>query len=395
METKSHHESPVQAISQADLNENSLLAEACRATGLSDWGDDSFREPLRILLKSYREEAKLSPQGCMVIFRELTGYLANRLRIQEEIRQHPQINNESITSPVFIIGLPRSGTTLLQRLLACDPNNRPLLYWEAICPAPVPQIQDRETDPRINAAEQVIQGMHSLVPELAYIHPMGASQPDECIALLANTFVFPYFSTFSHLPSYGKWFKKQDMTKIYQYYRTELQLLQLFVKSKRWVLKCPFHLSSGQAILDVFPDALIIQTHRQPNKIIPSMCSLVSSGRKLYSDEVNPHQLGTTVLREWKGMLDQFMQVRDASDPGKFFDVTYKELVQDPIAVVRRAYEQFDLPWSQEFEEAMNLWLQAPPNKNSGTHHYTMEQYGLTKEEVDRQFASYCRRFAV
>jgi len=377
-----------------DLDMASLMADAERATGLSNWGDEPFEDALQHLLDALRDEARLTEQGRQLYRLELTGYLMNRLRIREELHRHPEIVAEPIERPLFIVSLPRTGTTLLQRLLATDPANRSLLYWEAIAPAPAPRPETRNTDPRIIQAQNAIAFVQGVAPELAKIHPMQADSADECIALLANTFTFPSFHLFAHLPGYASWLRQQDLHATYAYYRRELQMLQLHIKGKRWSLKSPLHLSAMQELLTTFPDACIVQIHRDPCKVIPSFCNLIANARGIHSTAVDKERLGREILDTIGGMLTRYMKVRESADAKQFFDLHYSDLVAAPEQAVRKLYEHFDFPFPDNFD-AMGAWLAANPKDKHGVHRYSLEEFGLDRETVDRTFASYRERFAI
>lgn len=385
---------PATIGSGADLEMTSLMADAERATGLNDWGDEPFANALQHLLDALRDEARLSEQGRQLYRLELTGYLMNRLRIRAELLRHPEIVAEPIQRPLFIVSLPRTGTTLLQRLLATDPANRSLLYWEAIAPAPAPRPETRATDPRIMQAQGAIAFVHGVAPELAKIHPMQADSADECIALLANTFTFPSFHLFAHLPGYATWLRQQDLQATYAYYRRELQMLQLHIKGQRWVLKSPLHLNAMPELLATFPDACIVQIHRDPCKVIPSFCNLIANARRIHSTAVDKEELGREILDTLGGMLTRYLNVRETSDSRQFFDLHYHDLVTAPEQAVRRLYEHFSLPFPGNFD-AMGAWLAANPKDKHGVHRYNLEEFGLDRATVDRTFAAYRERFAI
>lgn len=382
-------------VSPANRSEESLMAAACRRTGLSDWGDDSFRIPLRILLESYRKDAKLKLFGWIIIHESLIGKLVNRLRIQNELKRHPEILQEPIRQPLFIVSLPRTGTTLLQNLLSQDRTNRSLLFWELMSPAPSPQPQTRDTDPRIAKAEKMLWFFHKLMPEWAIMHPMNAKTPEECFPLLENSFVSFSFIHYGLLTRYQKWIEGQDMVPPYRYYRQQLQLLQSRFPRKRWVLKAPLHMFCLDALLTVFPDACVVQTHRDPLKVIPSACSLIDILQRAYCDHVDLDLYSHKRLDFLTSMMEHYTHVRDSVDSARFFDVQYKDLVQDPVSTVHRIYEYFGYKFDVRLEERMRAWLTANPQNKHGIHRYSLEQFGLNPDMVNRRFATYCKRFRI
>jgi len=273
----------------ASLTEESLLSAAQRQTNLSDWGDEEFRVPLRILLKSLDKEANLNFFGRSQMRDMCIGLLVNRLRMQSDFKRYPEILDVPIVRPLFILGLPRTGSTLLHNLLSQDPACRWLRQWEVMSPSPPPDSQTRENDPRISAAQQYVQWVNAKMPKLAVANEINLTGPAECIRLLVHEFVSYWFVVRANLPSYRDWLEKQDMIAPYRYYRQQLQLLGWRDRGERWLLKAPAHLYSLSldALMTVFPDARIIQTHRDPLKVVPSFCSLLALGHGADTNHVD------------------------------------------------------------------------------------------------------------
>ncbi|MCI5139215.1 MAG: sulfotransferase [Candidatus Electrothrix sp. AR1] len=260
-----------------EKSEDFLMNKACQEVELYDWGDTDFIVPLRRLLKSCREEGRFNSFGWFYIHSLLTKYLCGRLLIQDQYNKHPQIKKERIHNPLFIISLPRTGTTLLQRLLAQDHANRSLLYWEGLFPAPFPQLSTQKTDSRIQAAEEFLQIRNAVVPSINTIHSACVHQPEECFLLLDKSFISPLLHILFGLPTYYKWMKKQNMSTVYRYYKKQLQILQFtnpHSTQQRWILKSPFHMFGINSLLEVFPDARIVQIHRAPIQSLSSQCSM-------------------------------------------------------------------------------------------------------------------------
>ncbi len=383
-------------ISPGNRSEDSLMATASRRTGLSDWGDDNFRTSLRLLLESYRKDAKLNFAGWLNIHEMMIiKHLTNRLRIQDELKRHPEILQEQIRHPLFIISLPRTGTSLLQSLLSQDPANRSLLYWEAMNPAPPPESHTHETDPRIAEEQKYVQKVYKLAPKLVTIHYGHSRKPHEYFRLLMNSFTYPFFQISAKVTRYSEWSKEQDMIPVFQYFRQQLQLLQSRFPTERWLLKEPWNMYFIDALLTVFPDARVVQTHRDPARVVPSMCSMVAAAREMFSDHVDMRLIGPEFLRELEIMTGRSTQVRDNFDASRFFDVNYKDLVQDPAGTVRQIYDHFEYRFDDSFEKRMHEWLTANPRHKKGVHHYSLEQFGLDKDMVNRSFAAYRERFGI
>lgn len=382
----------------AQLTEESLMAAARRKTGLQDWGEsEKFQTPLRVMLESYQREGRLSFFGRFALCQDLIKRLSNRLLIQDELVRHPEILQEKITTPLFIVSLPRTGTTLLQRLLSQDSAYRSLLFWEALAPAPGPDQQSHATDPRIAETEKVLRIQDKIIPQFAAIHPMGATEPEECVFLLNNSLMTPSFYIAAHAPHYFEWLtgQNQSMEPVYQFYRQQLQLLQFRMPTERWLLKAPLHMYSMQALLAVFPDACIVQTHRDLTEVIPSVCSLQATIRGAFTDELDLAEIGKEVVRDMEILLERSQLARTSSNPDRFFDIRYHDLVAEPVAVVQKLYQHFGLEFTADFEKKLEQWIRANPKNKTGAHHYSLEQFGLDRNMIQKRFAKYSAQFGV
>ncbi|MBW4575316.1 MAG: sulfotransferase [Aphanothece sp. CMT-3BRIN-NPC111] len=379
----------------ANLSEESLLSAAQRQTKLSDWGDESFRVPLRILLASLEKEANLSFVGRYLLQQYLIRLLVNRLRIQDDLKRHPEILQVPIVKPLFVIGLPRTGTTFLHNLLSQDPSSRWLHLWELFSPSPPPDYQTRETDPRIQDAEKLVKRYNYLAPKFASAHYLNPKGPEECNNLFEHEFVSLLFEFRANIPSYTEWLAAHDMVAPYRYYRQQLQLLAWRYPGDHWALKAPAHLFSMDALLAVFPDACIVQTHRDPLKVLPSICSLNAMARGIYTDQVDLTGVGEHWLNRLANAIERAMQARDSADPARFYDVNYGALVQDPIGTVRQIYEYFGYNFNTQMEENINKWIAQNPQHKHGIHKYSLKQFGLDARVVNQRFARYRQRFNI
>jgi hypothetical protein len=377
------------------LDERELLDTACRQTGLRDFGDGSFREPLRILLRAYESEAQLTLVGRLAARRDTLRLLTNRLRLVADRKRHPDIAAQEIRQPLFIVGLPRTGSTLLHHLLAQDPSNRVPLSWEVMFPSPPPERASYEDDPRIAAAQRLLNRFDRLTPHFKIIHPTHARWPIECMAILSHTFASPQFQSMYYVPSYQRWLSYKDLRPVYAFHRRFLQHLQWRCPAERWVLKAPSHLFALDALLATYPDACMIQTHRDPRAVVASVASLDAVLRRVFSHRVNPKQIGLEALQQWASALERAMQIRDRTNgaPGRFLDVYYTGLVRDPIATVRRIYAHCDLRFTDEAETRMRRFLAAYPKDQHGVHRYSLAQFGLSPDEVALRFHAYVARF--
>jgi hypothetical protein len=379
------------------LDEPSLIEAAHRLSGLRDFGGEEFREPLRILLRGYEAEARLTLLGRIAARRDTVSLLANRLRLVDDRARHPGIAEERIERPLFIVGLPRTGSTLLHHLLAQDPRSRVAQAWEVMMPSPPPERARYETDPRIREAERQLRWLDRLAPDFKAIHPLGAQLALECIAIMGYTFLSPRFHTTYHVPTYQEWLERQDLRPAYAFHRKVLQHLQWRAPAERWVLKAPSHLWGLEALFATYPDALVVQTHRDPLTALASVASLTAVLQAAFTDDVNLAEIGLEVTRRWATGLERAMQVRRAGTvpAERFLDVNYRELVADPLGLIRRLYTHFDLPFSDEAARRMRRHLANYPKDKHGAHAYSLAALGLDHGELAHRFKGYCEHFGI
>jgi hypothetical protein len=384
-------------INAVSLDERSLLDAARRETGLDDFGGEEFREPLKLVLEGLETEARLTLLGRVVARRDLLGLLTNRLRLAEDRKRNPGIAEQRIARPFFIIGLPRTGSTILHHLISQDPASRAPLAWEVMTPSPPPEAARYESDPRIADADRKLQWLDWLAPDFKAIHPLGARLAIECIAILSHSFLASRFHTTYRTPSYQAWLKKQDVRSAYAYHRQFLQHLQWRTPADRWVLKAPAHLYALDALFAVYPDALIVQTHRDPRAVLGSVASLTLSLQSAFAGPLDLHEIGREVVQSWSEALERGMHVRHGHPDGarRFFDVRYQQLLADPIGTIRQIYTHFDLPLSGDAEARMRAHLDDNPQHKHGRHAYDLKAFGLDGPTLDRQFQSYRDFFGV
>jgi hypothetical protein len=376
-------------------SEEALLAAAAKATGLSDFGDGPWREGLRVLLHSYDEEARLTPFGRMMITGELTGVLSARARVEAGWKAQPRCLQHQVRKPIFILGLPRTGTTALHFLLGQDPDNQVLDFWLAGAPGPRPPRDRWPSDPRFKVAAKALRSMYWLDPELKAIHLMTVDGPEECRHLLAQSFLDDTFDSNATVPSYTRWFAEQDMGPAYERHRTVLRLIGSPTPERRWVLKYPAHIRNLDRVLEVYPDACFIQTHRDPARVLPSLCSLVTGWRRLYEEKVDVHAVGRWQLDMWASLMETGIEKRRAARPEQFFDLHFRDVVSDPVGAVKRIYDHFGFTLSAEGESRMRAWQAENPQGRHGGHRYSPEEFGLSEEAMAERFAHYRDHFGV
>lgn len=379
------------------LDPDTIIAAAAAKAKAPPDDDPSFRDALPRLIASVHREAQLTFIGRVACRQSIEAGLEARFALYAHRARNPDIASQPIHRPVFIVGLPRTGTTILFNLLAQDPANRAPLGWEAQFPNPPPETESYETDARIRKADKYFGQMEKMAPALPAIHEVGAQLPQECMPIMAHTLLSPQAYVTFNVPSYQAWVDDQDAAPAYRYHRHFLQHLQSRHMRDRWVLKSPVHLATLDALLDAYPDARIIFTHRDPAKTIPSLASLVYTVRGIASDAVDPHRVGQQQLEWWADAVDHASAVRERYGGGEaqFFDIQFEDIVADPVQALARAYERFDLPWSGDVERRMRQFIVDNPRGKHGVHRYALDDFGLTAEEIWVRLGAYCERYGV
>ena len=377
---------------------DALLTEArARAGGLDDFGPGDFRQGLRVLADALKNEACLSPAGRGLLREKLLGQLVNRLVMEDHLRRHPEILEQPIDDPLVIVGLPRTGTTLLQRTLAVDPQFSKALWWETRYPAPLPGETLEQPLKRIARARDEVAGMIEFLPQLLAIHPLDAEQPDEEFMLMEHSFLCA-MDSYVNVPSYTAWLDAQDQTQVYRYLKRTLQFLQWqqarrgIEPGRRWLLKSPQHLHTLELLFEVFPKAQVVLTHREPARTIPSLASFIHTLWLLYSDKADAEAVGEQWNRRMARALRHAMAVRERMPPERFLDVHFEDTVAEPQAVVERIYQFAGLQLTPQTRSAMAQWLQANGREKRAVHHYSPRQFGLSEEILQRDYAEYRTR---
>jgi len=371
-----------------------LLAEARAETGLDDFGDPRFVEGLRVLARTLETTAGLTDKGRRSNRKRLLRLLGTRLRVEAALARHPGIRERTIDRPMFLTGLPRTGTSATFNLLGMDPAARPLLLWEGTFPDPLEGLAPGAEDPRHLAMRDHFARMREKNPDFTRIHFADADTPEECVIPMAITFENVHNGIEVLMEPYASWFRERDLGPQYVYYREILKMLDWQRPGERWLLKSPAHLWALDVIVDVFPDCCIVLTHRDPLEAIASYCSMMETLLASQGCSPQPH-LGETVLDFCATSLERGYAVRDAADPARFFDLRFDDFVADPMAKVRAIYDHFGLPLSAAAEEAMARHVRDNPRGKHGTHEYDLVRYGLTPEAVRERLGWYIDRFAL
>jgi hypothetical protein len=374
-----------------------LLDEASAATGgLKDFGDPTFRGGLDVLCQALAREAKLSEMGVGILRQKLLAQLINRLRVEDYFKQHPEIAREEIAPPLVIVGLPRTGTTKLHRLLSRDPRFYWMSFWESQFPVPFPNETLEAPQARIAEGAGIVAYMTQAMPKLLAIHPMDNAAADEEVMLMEHS-MLSAFNAYAEIPSYTKWLDRQDQAPAYQYLKRMLQFLQWQKRKRgvigeRWVLKAPHHLLRMDVLLRAFPGVQVIQTHRDPVQSIPSIASFIDTLWRIYSNDADAHAAG----REWSELmaraLAHTMKVRASTPASQFLDVQFGDTVKRPMDVVERVYAFIGWPLTADVRSAMQAWLAEDEKSHQGGHEYTPEQFGLSADQIKKDFAAYRER---
>jgi Sulfotransferase family len=370
-----------------------LLDAARTETGLDDFGDPTFRDGLDALCGALAAEARLNEAGRAAFHGQLGGYLRERLRIEDWHRRHPEIGRAAIRAPVFVTGLPRTGTTALSNLLAADPAARSLRLWESHQPTPPPKAATYDSDPRIAVADAMLAGMKTAAPDLARLHDDTGTSPTENQDLLGQHFRTQHFEGQASIPSYLRWWLACDMIPAYRHHRRVLQLLQWRCPPTRWNLKSPPDLCCLDAFVAVYPDARIVWTHRDPAKVLASVCTLLAALRAVLSDVVDLRALGRSQLALWSESVRRGLAFRRRAGEDRFADVVMDDLVARPIETMRALYARLDLPIDDGIVRRMRDWQTANPQHKHGAVAYSLDRFGLRVDEVRDAFREYVRHF--
>lgn len=369
-----------------------ICAAATRTTGLGDFGfadEPGHEEAFRLLIDDLAsDEAGLTGVGNYFMRSQIKSALVARLMTQARFAEFPQHAEVEIERPIFVLGLPRTGTTALSRLLCADPGHQGLEMWLTEFPQPRPPRAEWEQDPIFNAIQAGFAEHHISNPEFMGIHYSDATEPEECWRVLRQTGKSIGFESLAHVPRYSAWLAGQSWTDAYARHRQNLQLIGLNDQDRRWVLKNPSHLIALDALMEVYPDALIVMTQRDPVTSVASACSLSAEATAGHSttfvgDTLGADQLGH-LTRQWRS----FWQARPRYDARQFFDVDYGAFVADPVATVGAIYEAFGLAWSQPAQDAVRrLDEESRRGPRRPSHTYDLADYGLSEERIRAAFS--------
>ena len=365
-----------------------LMTAAARQAKLNDFADDAvFRDGLDTLCRSAEHDARLTLIGRQVIRQFMVRGLVNRLRIVEAQKREPEIADTPLVPPIIVLGLPRSGTTLLHHLLAMDPGARPLLFWEVMEPLPAPG-----PDVRRDNLRRMLAGMKQMAADVDAKHHLDADNPEECMMLLDGTLVSLSYWVFAPLYGYYEWYRRQDQRAPYRTYRWLLQSFQRRSPGRRLTLKAPCHTLALAALREAIPEALIVQTHRDVAEVAPSLNSLIFTMHALVTDKVDAKRMAEAHMAHFEQMLAESEAAR-ALAPHAVLDVHYDDLVRDPVACVRRIYDHFHLAFSDDLAARAHKFVADRPKDKYGRHVYAAEDFGTSASALRERFAGYHKRY--
>jgi hypothetical protein len=376
-----------------------LVSTACETTGLDDLGPPTWQEGLDLLLDGFAAEADLNDIGVAMVEAEVVGYLTNRLAILEWRRTHPAIASGEIRRPIVIIGQPRTGTTILYDLLAQDPANRAPLSWEVDRPCPPPMPESYDTDPRIAEVQAVTDMAEVIIPGFTAFHPIGARLAQECVRMTAGDFRSMIFPIQYHLPTYNRWLLHEaDLAPAYRWHRQYLQHLQSEHMADRWLLKSPAHLWHLGALMAEYPDAVVIQTHRDPLKVIASISALAAHLRRMASDNPTIAEAALQYADDIFVGLDRSMAARRDGTlaPDQVVDVQFTEFVADPFTTIAAIYDALGIELTADAEKRMRAFLDTHPGDGGGGGtRYTFADTGLDAGALRERSRPYEEHFGV
>lgn len=373
-----------------------LVAEARALAGLKDFGDTWFFANIDALIPSLNEEAQLSEAGAGVARGMIVNGLVNRLRHVELVKRHPEILDEKVEVAAVVVGLPRTGSTMLHRMLASAPGMTGVRWFEAQNYAPFPGEERGRPEARRKAAQGLLDYMVAHIPDLMSIHPMSLDQPDEELIILGQLFSSTMIEGTYHVPSFAHWLTAHDRTQCYRDLKQILQSLQWQDPSRKgakWVLKTPGHLMALDAVIEVFPEARIVMTHRDPVATVPSYCSMEYSLYRMVSDSIDRQSVARFWVPRLAQLLDGFMRVREQVGGRNFVDVRYPELLADPIGEGARVLDAAGVTVTPQVRAGMEEWVEHNRREDRAPHRYSLEDFGLDRAEVEGAFADYRAKF--
>ena len=379
------------------LDPDSIILAAKRQTGLEDLGDPTFLAPMRRIAEEIGDNEEMTALARVIMRQSLVMAVRNRLQCVDYLKKNPSIEEQKIERPIFVLGFPRTGTTVLQNLLSLDPRRRGLEFWELTLPVPVHPDWAIDRDRRRRQVSWILRAAYQMSPEMAQVHYIDVDTVEECWPLFCMNFAVLNWDLQTGISRWGDYLMQEhDMHMPYEEYRTALKLLLERNPAEQLVLKCPEHLFFVDSLLHAFPDACIVQTHRDPYRVLGSYCSLMSlQWRNLYG-KIDRERIGAHMEKRLLDGVNRAMAARDAhGDESRFFDVRFHELVEDQAAIVRQIHEHFDLELAPDHDDSVQAYLSTEREDARGKHKYDPEHYGFDRDRVHERYAHYIERFGI
>lgn len=370
-----------------------LIAQARQRTGLQDLGPESFHEGLTVLIEGAHSAGTFNDLGIAVIEDQAVGFLATRLEVEDWYRRHPEIDEQVIPPPLFGLGLPRTGSTALSYLQAEDPAMRSLLTWETNSPTPPPDPATDATDPRIADAAAQISLIDEMAPKFKVMLPRSPTGPNECLQFMCLDFRSAMFAALGDNQPYSEWFDSCDMVSTYRYHERVLKLLQWKYEPRPWRLKSPAHMHSLDALLEVYPEARFVMTHRDIAQVIPSVVRVLDATSEMLREGTLAPDFAAREAGFWERALHKTLGYRDDGHEDRFFDISFVDMRTDPVAQMERLYAWTGDELTDEVKDRMTTWWSTNPRDQQGVHEYQPEQYGIDLDDLREQFAFYNDRF--
>jgi hypothetical protein len=373
------------------LERHLLLAEAQRRARLEDIGDDWFFEPLGKLLQIEKAEARLSEKGVLMEAERIVGYLMTRLQRVALLKKHPEILDEDVKVGAAIISLGRTGSTKTHRMLGAAPSHTYLKWWEAQFPCP---FEGEEIGKPVERRARA-QAINDAMPKRPEVRTSNMEDAEEEAYLIDLAFVGTMIECFLWVPTFTEWLKTYDQAPGYEELKVWLQILQWQDpqrRGKRWILKSPTHMSAPKALLDAFPGSLMVQTHRDPLRVVPSHSSMITPLIQMKTDQVSREEIGRFTCRRWAGMANDFIALREKIGDDRFIDISYQRTMEEPLEAARDVFERMGAKMTEADEAAISRWLTDNKREKWAPHIYDYETYGLSEEIIKSDFARYIAR---
>lgn len=384
-------------LARVSLDADEMMDRVRRETGLSDFGDPRFLEPYKLLCRCLQTEANLNPAGRLLTRISLLRILRHRVWAEALIKKHPEILEREIKAPVVVVGLARSGTTRLHRLLAADTGFLHLKSWETVNPVPWPDSYDAERDPRITSIEKGLKAVLYMSPQMASVHPLGAHEVEEEVGLIQHAFSSQLFEVMTYIPSFAEHLMQHDQTYAYEYMVRLMKIVSWWRgdDDRPWVLKTPQHMQDLDSLMTVFPDARLICSHRDPIRAVGSACSMTWNAMVRDTDSVDPHWVGAEWLGKTDTMLRKTLEVRSGVPERQQTDVLYADINRDWREAIKGIYDFLERPLTEEALGNMQAWLDSNAQHKHGAHHYSLADFGLSEQDVDQRLMYYRKRFSI